>query len=153
FALVFLVGVWCHRELAAVIDLRDLDLDLLADSDDVVDVFDALAVIELAQLGDVQQTVLARGQRDERAEAHRLDHRAEVAFADLGQLRVRDRVDRRTSGLGGRSVGGADGTVPSSSMLISAPVSSWIWLIILPLGPMTSPILSTGMFTEMIRGA
>ena len=44
-------------------------------------------------------------------------------------------------------------TVPSSSMLICAPVSSWIWLIILPLGPMTSPILSTGMLTEMMRGA
>src|SRR5699024_540647 len=29
-------------------------------------------------------------------------------FADLGHLRVRDRVDHRTSGLGGRSVGGAD---------------------------------------------
>ncbi len=44
-------------------------------------------------------------------------------------------------------------TVPSSSMEMSAPVSSWIWLIILPLGPMTSPILSTGTFTEMTRGA
>ena len=38
-------------------------------------------------------------------------------------------------------------------MLICAPVSSWIWLIILPLGPMTSPILSTGILTVMIRGA
>ncbi len=36
---------------------------------------------------------------------------------------------------------------------MSAPVSSWIWLIILPLGPMTSPILSTGILTVMIRGA
>jgi hypothetical protein len=44
-------------------------------------------------------------------------------------------------------------TVPSSSIEMSAPVSSWIWLIILPLGPMTSPILSTGILTEMIRGA
>jgi hypothetical protein len=43
--------------------------------------------------------------------------------------------------------------VPSSSIEISAPVSSWIWLIILPLGPMTSPILSTGIFTVMTRGA
>ena len=43
--------------------------------------------------------------------------------------------------------------VPSSSMVISAPVSSWIWLIILPFGPMTSPILSTGIFTVMMRGA
>ena len=44
-------------------------------------------------------------------------------------------------------------TVPSSSMVMSAPVSSWIWLIMAPLGPMTAPILSTGMRTEMIRGA
>ena len=36
---------------------------------------------------------------------------------------------------------------------MSAPVSSWIWLIILPFGPMTSPILSTGTFTAMTRGA
>ncbi len=32
-------------------------------------------------------------------------------------------------------------------------MSSWIWLIILPLGPMTSPILSTGTFTLITRGA
>src|ERR1700683_1594900 len=43
--------------------------------------------------------------------------------------------------------------VPSSSMVISAPVSSWMELIILPLGPMTSPILSTGTLIVMIRGA
>jgi hypothetical protein len=43
--------------------------------------------------------------------------------------------------------------VPSSSIEISAPVSSWIWLIILPLGPITSPILSTGTFTVITRGA
>jgi hypothetical protein len=43
--------------------------------------------------------------------------------------------------------------VPSSSMVISAPVSSWIWLMTLPLGPITSPILSTGTLTVMIRGA
>ena len=34
-----------------------------------------------------------------------------------------------------------------------APVSSWIWLITLPFGPMTSPILSTGIRTVMMRGA
>ena len=44
-------------------------------------------------------------------------------------------------------------TVPSSSMEMSVPVSSWIWLIILPLGPITSPILDTGTFTEITRGA
>src|SRR6476660_468227 len=34
-----------------------------------------------------------------------------------------------------------------------APVSSWIWLMTLPLGPITSPILSTGTRTVMMRGA
>src|SRR5262250_1102812 len=43
--------------------------------------------------------------------------------------------------------------VPSSSMVISAPVSSWMELIIFPLGPITSPILSTGTLMVMIRGA
>jgi hypothetical protein len=38
-------------------------------------------------------------------------------------------------------------------MVISAPVSSWIWLITFPFGPITSPILSTGIFIVMIRGA
>ena len=39
-----------ERQLAAVIDLRDLDLDLLAHAQDVLDVLDALALVELAQL-------------------------------------------------------------------------------------------------------
>ena len=43
--------------------------------------------------------------------------------------------------------------VPSSSMAISAPVASVIELIILPFGPITSPILSTGTLMVVIRGA
>ena len=38
-------------------------------------------------------------------------------------------------------------------MVICAPVSSWIELIIAPLGPMTAPILSTGILTTVTRGA
>ena len=38
-------------------------------------------------------------------------------------------------------------------MEMSAPVSSWIALIVLPLGPMSSPILSTGICTLITRGA
>ena len=44
-------------------------------------------------------------------------------------------------------------TVPSSWMSMSAPVSAMISLIRLPLGPITSPILSTGIWMLMIRGA
>ena len=38
----------------------------------------------------------------------RLDHGADEALADLGHVRVGDRVDRRPRGLGRRAVGGAD---------------------------------------------
>ena len=44
-------------------------------------------------------------------------------------------------------------TVPSSSMLMSAPVIAMISLIFFPFGPITSPILSTGIWIVMIRGA
>ena len=42
---------------------------------------------------------------------------------------------------------------PSSSTLMSAPVSDWIVLMTLPLGPMTSPTLSIGMWIVVIFGA
>src|SRR6516164_789228 len=57
-----------QRQLAAVVDLADLDLDLVTDLDDVVDVLDPGAAVQLPDLGDVQQAVLAGQQRDERAE-------------------------------------------------------------------------------------
>ena len=44
-------------------------------------------------------------------------------------------------------------TEPSSSMLMSAPVSDWMALITLPLGPITSPIFSTGISKVVIFGA
>ena len=44
-------------------------------------------------------------------------------------------------------------TVPSSSTLMSAPVSAWMVLIILPFGPMTSPIFSIGISKLTIFGA
>src|SRR5579859_3768470 len=53
-----------QRQLAAVVDLPDLDLDLVADLDHVVDVVDPGAAVQLADLRDVQQPVLAGQQRD-----------------------------------------------------------------------------------------
>ena len=44
-------------------------------------------------------------------------------------------------------------TVPSSSIEMLAPVSSVMPLIVLPLGPISSPILSTGILMVVIRGA
>src|SRR6185437_4130408 len=97
-----------QRQLAAVVHLADLHLDLVADLDHVVDVLDPGAAVQLADLGDVQQAVLAGQQRDERAERGRLHHGAEEPLAHLGNVRVGDRIDRRARGLGGRAVGGAD---------------------------------------------
>ena len=73
-----------ERELAAVVDLGDLHQDLLADAEHVFDVLDALATGELADLADVQQSVLAGQERDERAEGGDLDDGSEELLADLG---------------------------------------------------------------------
>src|SRR5215831_12618846 len=97
-----------QRQLAAVVHLADLHLDLVADLDHVVDVLDPGAAVQLADLGDVQQAVLAGQQRDERAERGRLHHGAQEALADLGDVRVGDRIDGRPRGLGRRALGGAD---------------------------------------------
>src|SRR6266581_1415796 len=43
-----------QRQLAAVVHLADLDLDLVAHSDHVVHVLDPGAAVQLADLGDMQ---------------------------------------------------------------------------------------------------
>src|SRR5690606_18216339 len=92
-------------DLAAVVDVRDLHLDLVADVEVVLDLLDPLAV---ADLGDVQQAVLAGQQRDERAERGGLDHGAEEPVPHLRHGRIGDRVDLVDRRLGGRAVGGTD---------------------------------------------
>src|SRR5262250_1943419 len=94
--------------VTAVATLADLDLDLVADLDDIVDILDPGTAVELADLGDVQQAVLAEQQRDKRAERGRLHHGAKEALTHLGDVRVSDRVDGRARSLGGKAVGGAD---------------------------------------------
>src|SRR4051794_27861325 len=103
-----LLDDWDQRQLAAIVDLADLDLDLLADRDDVLDVLHPLATHQGAELGDVQQAVLAREEGDEGTEVRRLHHRAEVALADLGHGRVGDRVDSGARRLGRLAIGGTD---------------------------------------------
>src|SRR5580698_10525685 len=97
-----------QRQLAAVLDLADLNLDLVANLDDIVHVVDPGAALQLADLGDVEQTVLARQQRDERAKRGRLHHGAEEALPDLRNVRVGDGIDSGPGRLGGRSVRRAD---------------------------------------------
>ena len=71
----------------------------------VFDLGDALAPTEL---GDVHQPVAARQQRHERTEIGGLDHGSEEPLADLGQLRVGDRVDLVDRGLRRLAVAGTD---------------------------------------------
>src|SRR3954471_20292963 len=97
-----------QRQLAARVDLGDLDLDLLADAEHVLDVLDALAPDHPADLRDVQQPVLARNQGDEGTEGRRLHDGPQVTLADLRHGRVGDRVDRRPGRLGRGAVGRAD---------------------------------------------
>src|SRR5215203_18688 len=62
-----------QRQLAAIINLIDLDLNLLSDAEHILNILNPLATCEWTQLGDVQQTVLARQQCDKRAEGGDLD--------------------------------------------------------------------------------
>src|SRR5215208_1694210 len=65
-----------QRDAVLAVDLHHLDEQLVADVDDVLDGPDPLAL--LAETGDVEQPVLARGEGDERPEGGGLDHRAHV---------------------------------------------------------------------------
>src|SRR6266545_4698913 len=95
-----------ERDATLPVDLGHLDEQLVADVDHVLDRAHPLAL--LAQLGDVQQAVLARGQRDERAEGGGLHHRPEVALADLRHDRVHLLADHVERDLELLAVGGAD---------------------------------------------
>src|ERR1700754_3631672 len=94
-----------QRDLAAVVDVGDLDTQLVADVDHILDLGDALAP---AELGDVHQSVTAWQQRHECTEIGCLDHGSEKPLADLGQLRVGDRVDLVDRGLRRLTIGRAD---------------------------------------------
>ena len=136
------------------VDVVDVDLDLVAEVEHVLDLVDALAATDL---GDVQQAVAAREDVDERTELGDVDDPAGVDLAPtsaVGGLRMR-RIWRSASATAPPSVEPMDTmpTMPSSSTLMSAPVSCWMALMTLPFGPMTSPILSIGISKLMIFGA
>src|SRR5258705_139460 len=80
-----LFGHQDQGDLAPFVDIGDLDPQLVADVDDVLDLRDALA---LAELGDVHQAVTPGQQRHERAEIRCLTHGSEESFAHRRQLRV-----------------------------------------------------------------
>src|SRR5207344_1335108 len=79
-----------ERDLPAIVDVLDLDLDRVADLDRVLDVREPLA---LAELGDVDQAVAPRHEVHERTERGRVDHGAGEVLADADRARVRDLVD------------------------------------------------------------
>ena len=79
-----------QRELARVVDVVDPHRDLVAEVEHVFDPVDALAATEL---GDVQQTVAAGEDVDERTELGDVHHLAGVLGAELRGGRVEDQLD------------------------------------------------------------
>ena len=84
----------------------------------------------------MDETVLGAEEVHEGAEVHDLDYRAFVDMADLGF--GRDRLIEFIAALIDSALADATLTVPSSSMLILAPVFSTISRMTLPPVPMTS---------------
>ena len=87
-----------ERDLTAIVDLDDDDLDLVAHVEDVLDLLHAT----LGNAGDVQQAVLAGQQVDEGAEGLDGDHATGVLLARLGNLDDElDALDGLVDGLAG----------------------------------------------------
>ena len=82
-----------QADLAAIVNALHDDLNGVAFLQHVFDGVDALAVGEVANLADMQQTVGARGQVHESAERRGLDDLAVVGFAGFRNVRVGDLVD------------------------------------------------------------
>src|ERR671910_781861 len=89
-----------QRQLAPIVHLVDLHLDLLTDADDVLHVLHASATRERPQLGDVQQAVFAWEQRHECTEGGDLHYGPQVALALLRHGGIGNRVDHGPGGLG-----------------------------------------------------
>ena len=87
-----------ERDLTAIVDLDDDDLDLVAHVKDILDLLHAA----LGDAGDVQQAVLAGQQVDEGAEGLDGDHATGVLLARLGNLDDElDALDSLVDGLAG----------------------------------------------------
>ena len=87
-----------ERDLAAIVDLDDDDLDLVAHVEDVLDLLHAA----LGNAGNVQQAVLTGQQVDEGAEGLDGDHATGVLLARLGNLDDElDALDSLVHGLAG----------------------------------------------------
>jgi len=100
-----------QRQLAAVVDLADLDLDLVADVHYFVDVLDPPAAVQLADLRDVQQAVLAGQQRDERADV--------VVFTTVPRNRS------PTSGMCGLAIALIAARAASAGRAVGGPRRRW----------------------------
>src|SRR5699024_8791295 len=92
-------------DLAPVVDVGDLDLDLIADVELVLNLLDPAVA---ADIRDVQQTVAPRQQGDEGTEGGGLHNRAKEAVPNLRLLRIGDRIDLLDRSLGGLAAHGGD---------------------------------------------
>ena len=96
----------------------------------------------LGNFADVQQSIGAGNDFDERTEVRQPRDRAEISFPDLS-VAVRSRIISNALFAEASSFE-ATLTLPVSSTSIFTPVCSMMLRIILPPGPITSRILSTG---------
>ena len=140
-------GLAGQVDAALAVDLDDDDHDLVADGHDVLDG----RHVVVGELADPDEALLAGHDLDEGAEAHDPGDLAQVERADLDLAgESLDPLDR-LAGVSPETA--AISTVPSSSTLISVPVSSWILRIIEPPLPMISRIFSGLILMVVIRGA
>src|SRR5699024_3443360 len=81
---------WNQGDFAAVINISNFDLYLIANLDYILNLFDSLVATEVR---DVNQAVATRGDGNEGTKGYSLDYRAQEALAHLRKLRISNGID------------------------------------------------------------
>jgi hypothetical protein len=127
------------RQLDAVaFDGQNFHQHLVAFFQFIANIFDSV----FGDFADVQQSVQSRQNLDERAEIRQAADLAEISLPHFGRGRESRIICKAL--LAETSSFDATLTLPESSTSIFTPVCSMMLRIILPPGPITSRILSTG---------
>ena len=111
--------------LAAIVNALHDDLNGVAFLQHVLNGVDTLAVGQVANLGDVQQTVGARSEVHESTEARGLDDLAVVGLAGLRHVWVGDGVDDGLGLLGGLATFGGD---EDGTVILDSDLSTGVFL-------------------------
>ena len=117
-----------EADLALRVDVVNLDFNGLTQAQDVFDGVDALAVIEGAHLGDVEQSIATRKNRNEGTELGRVNNLALVHRTDFSGRRVEDHLNATLGFSNGTAVLGTNGHRSNDTVIVDGNVRTSLLL-------------------------